>query len=474
LRILNERTGAVSQTAVQRILESGSAVGLGSRLTLVAADGSNQAVEMSASPIRDRMNRKIGIVMLLRDVTEKERLEDDRSRAEKLESLGVAAGGIAHDFNNLLTAILGNLALAMMEVDEETSLSTRLSTAKRACHRAQDLAQQLLTFAKGGAPVKKTASVRQLIEDTVRYALRDSRARCEFDIDPSLWSCEIDSGQIGQVVANLATNADQAMPGGGAIRIRCENYFVSDDDEDGGPALPLRAGRYVRISVEDEGIGIPSEYIAKIFDPYFTTKPKGSGLGLATAYSIVKNHDGHIGVESRTGSGTTFHVYLPASDREQPPSAAAAAPGRVPDASAATGRTGKRVLVMEDEEVICMLVEATLAPEGYEVLSAADGREGIKLYKEALAEGKPFDLIITDLTMPGGMGGLDAIKRLREIDPAVVAIVSSGYANDPVMSRYREYGFCGGIAKPYEVGELLNLVRSLTAPAADPIEATGD
>lgn len=454
--ILNEKTRKPAQSAVQRIVETGSVVGAAAHAIIVSREGVERLIENSAAPIRDRHNQKLGIVLVFRDITEKEHLEAERRKAEKLESLGLAAGGIAHDFNNLLTAIIGNLSLTLLNLDRSDEAYERLTTAKKASIRAQDLAQQLLTFAKGGAPIKKTASIVQLIQDTVSFSLRGSSVKGEFWLPNDLWHVEIDSGQISQVINNLAINAEQAMPGGGTLRVRCENFTLP---EESAALSPLRVGRYVKISVQDEGIGIPEEYLKKIFDPYFTTKPKGSGLGLATSYSIVKNHDGLITVDSKVGRGSTFAVYLPATDNE----VVFLRPGEEPEMGSG------RVLILDDEEVICEIVTATLTPLGYDVTSANDAMTAIQLYKEAMEKGRRFDAVISDLTIPGGMGGADAVKRLIEIDPKVKAIVSSGYATDPVMSRYQEYGFCACIAKPYELAALGRVVNEVisTMPAKD-------
>lgn len=451
--ICNDRSRKPAVNAVERIIETGSAVGLANHVLLVSRDGAECIIEASASPIRDKMNKKIGVVLVFRDITEKQRAEEERRKTEKLESLGVAAGGIAHDFNNLLTGILGNLSLALITIDPKDDLAERLKTAKKAALRAQELAQQLLTFAKGGAPVKKTASIGKLIADTVKFAIRDAKVQAEFAVPETLWPVEIDAAQISQVVTNLTINAEEAMPAGGILEVKCENFTLEAEN----PALPsLRPGRYIKITVQDEGVGIPAEYMKKIFDPYFTTKPKGSGLGLATSYSIVKNHEGIITVESAAGSGSKFCVYLPATDKQLQFEKAAAQPPKP--------GSGGNILVMDDEEVICELVTHTLTPIGYTVTEANDALTCIRLYDEAMKAGKPFDAVIMDLTLPGGMGGQEAVKRLIALNPAVKAIVSSGYAMDPVMSNHREYGFCAMLAKPYEIADLARVVNEVVGP----------
>jgi PAS domain S-box-containing protein len=440
------------------LIATGSAADLGGAVILTAIDGTERKVEINASPLRDQRETRTGAVLVLRDVAERERTAEERQKAEKLESLGVAAGGIAHDFNNLLTAILGNLSLTLLSDHLETGTQERLAAAKRASLRAQELAQQLLTFAKGGSPVKATASLGGLVKDTITFQLRGSKTRVEFDVPADLWAAEVDAGQISQVVQNLAINADQAMPAGGTLRVSCANCELTQRHE----RLGLPPGRYVKICVQDEGIGIPPENLKKIFDPYFTTKPKGSGLGLATSYSIVKAHGGLIDCTSAPGEGTTFFVFLPASE--------AMAPSPVPEAEAKAPAVSisraARVLVLDDEEAICALVTCALEPYGIEVVETNDAFTAIERYRAALEAGQRFDLVISDLTIPGGMGGLEAVRRLREIDPLVRAIVSSGYAMDPVMASYRDYGFCAMIAKPYEINALGRVVAEVLGQSA--------
>ncbi len=327
-----------------------------------------------------------------------------------------------------------------------------MDDAKNASLRARDLAQQLLTFARGGAPIKKAASIGKLIQDTVSFSLRGSHNRSEFEFGHDLAPAEIDAGQISQVIANLVVNADQAMPNGGTLCVSCENfsYFANTT-----PAVPdLEPGDYVRIRIRDEGVGIPEKYVKRIFDPYFTTKPKGNGLGLATAYSIIKNHNGLMTVESEVHVGTTFTIYLPAAQYQECP---VEAPGTLTPAMSGTGR----VLVVDDEDAIRDLVEFTLTRLGYKVWQAATALEGVNIYKEQFEAGERFDAVILDLTLPGGMGGKEALKKLIEIDPTVNAIVSSGYATDATMSRYQDFGFRGVIAKPYEAAELGKIVHDV-------------
>ena len=420
--------------------------------TLVSRDGSEHVVEQVASPIRDSKNEVMGVVLVFRDITERQRNEAERRKADTLEQLGLLAGGIAHDFNNLLTAIIGNISLASLLLPPNDEMATRLNDAKNASMRARDLAQQLLTFARGGAPIKKTASIGKLIQDTVSFSLRGTHSRSEFTFGADLWPAEIDPGQISQVVANLVVNADQAMPNGGTLRVSCDNFIYNSDTT---PAIPdLLPGDYIRVKIRDEGVGIPENYLKRIFDPYFTTKPKGNGLGLATTYSIIKNHNGLITVESQVHFGSTFTLYLPAARNVEMP---AEPPRTISPVMTGTGR----VLIVDDEEAIRALVEFTLSRLGYEVTEAETALDGVNVYREKLEAGERFDAVILDLTLPGGMGGKEALKRLIEIDPTVNAIVSSGYAMDSTMSRYQDFGFRGVIAKPYEAAELGKTVHEV-------------
>ena len=421
--------------------------------TLRSRQGREYIIEQVASPIRDSKNEVAGVVLVFRDITERQRNEAERRKAETLEQLGLLAGGIAHDFNNLLTAIIGNISLASLLLPPNDEMATRLNDAKNASMRARDLAQQLLTFARGGAPIKKTASIGKLIQDTVSFSLRGSHSRSEFVFGSDLWPAEIDPGQISQVIANLVVNADQAMPNGGTLRVNCDNFSY---DTDSSPAVTdLPPGDYIRIAIRDEGVGISEECIKRIFDPYFTTKPKGNGLGLATTYSIVKNHNGLITVESKVHYGSTFTIYLPALRHQQIP--AEPPPRQMNEVVSGTGR----ILIVDDEEAIRDLVEFTLDRLGYKVTQAESALQGIETYREKFEAGERFDLVILDLTLPGGMGGKEALKKLIEIDPTVNAIVSSGYAMDATMSRYQDFGFRGVIAKPYEAAELGKIVHEV-------------
>jgi PAS domain S-box-containing protein len=406
---------------------------------IVGLRGRHLWLETRAVPLRDEKNEIIALLGVTRDITVRKKLEEDLIRAQKLEAVGILAGGIAHDFNNLLTAILGNISLAKTYAEPGDRTHDRLVSAENAAMRAKGLTQQLLTFSKGGSPIRKAVSLGDVVKESVDFSLRGSDLRCALDIPPDIWPVEIDEGQIGQVINNLIINACQAMPGGGVITVECRNVVIGEAD-----ALPLKEGNYVQLSVSDQGTGILPQNLTKIFDPYFTTKQDGSGLGLATSYSIVKRHDGHIHVESEPGVGTIFSVYLPAS-----------ASRPVVSVEEETPLAGKeRVLVVDDEESVRRVAREMLIRLGYDVEVAEDGAQAVMMYGRAKKAGEPFHVVIMDLTIPGRMGGAEAITKLSEIDPSVRAIVSSGYSNDEIMADYRHHGFAGVISKPYTLREL--------------------
>jgi len=390
---------------------------------------------------------KVASMGTVKDITESKKMEEELQKAQKLESLGILAGGIAHDFNNILTAITGNISLAKMYAKPGLEIFDILTEVEKAALRAKNLTKQLLTFSKGGTPIKKTMPIAKLIKDSASFALSGSNIRCEFSISNNLWLVGADEGQISHVVNNLIINAQQAMPEGGIISISAENIKIGS-----GPLIPLRDGKYVKISIQDQGIGIPEEHLQKIFDPYFTTKQEGSGLGLATAYSIIKKHDGHIAAESKLGVGTTFHIYLPASEEKIP---TIKDKMEVPS----TIRDRGKVLVMDDDEIVRIVVGRMLGQCGYEADFAEDGAEAIELYKKAKESGEPFDAVIIDLIIPAGMGGKEVIKKLLEIDPDIKAIVSSGYSEDPLMADFKGYGFREALAKPYELPDLRQVLH---------------
>lgn len=390
------------------------------------------------------------VAVVIHDITEHKRLEEEIRKSQKLESLGMLAGGIAHDFNNILAAIAGHLSLSRMKLNPGDPIRERLEHVEKAALRARMLTEQLLTFSRGGAPLKAPISLERAIRASAGFVLSGTNVTPVLCIDERLRAVEADEGQMGQAFNNLLINARQSMPDGGMVTISARNRTIADAD-----GLPLPPGEYVQTTITDQGSGIAPEHISKIYDPYFTTKEKGSGLGLSITYSIIRNHGGHIQVESAADAGTTFTVYLPASSRR----AASESDDDVP----ITG-TGK-VLFMDDEKMIRDFAGEMLRVMGYEVVVARDGAEAIALYEDARDSPRPFDAVIMDLTVPGGMGGKEAIEKLRAIDPGVKALVSSGYSNDPVMATFREYGFSDVIAKPYDAGELSRILHRLIAGA---------
>ncbi|MBE9546567.1 MAG: response regulator, partial [Proteobacteria bacterium] len=454
--IINEKTRQRSESPVENVIETGGVTNFHNHTVLVARDGTERIIADSGAPIFDSESKIIGVVLVFQDITEKRKTEEELLKTQKLESIGLLAGGIAHDFNNVLTAIIGNISLAKMYAKPGDKIFERLEETEKASLGAKDLTQQLLTFSKGGEPIKKTVAFLELISDSAGFALRGANVRCEFSMPDDLWPVEVDEGQMGQVINNLIINASQAMPEGGIIKVRAENMII-------GPinVLPLKPGRYIKISIQDRGIGIQKEHLSRIFDPYFTTKQKGTGLGLTTVYSIIDKHDGHITAESELGVGTTFHIYLPASGKEITKS-------KDMETHILTGK-GK-ILVMDDEEIVRDIVGEMLKHLGYEVAFAEDGAEAIEMYRNS-----PFDVVMMDLTIPGGMGGKEAIKKLLEIDPGARAIVSSGYSNDPVMANFEKYGFAGVVSKPYKIEELGKaLYKVITGKDSWPLSNVND
>ncbi|MCL6620646.1 MAG: response regulator [Syntrophobacterales bacterium] len=384
---------------------------------------------------------------ILFDITERKRQEEERLKLDKLEALGILAGGIAHDFNNLLTALVGNVTLVSLTPGLPAAAQQSLAAAEQACLRAQGLAQQLLTFAKGGTPVKQATGVAPLLNEALTLALAGSSSRAHVHLAPDLWAADVDPGQIRQALQDILINAHQAMPGGGLITITADNLRLTAD-----AGLPLAPGPYVRVAISDQGPGIDPALLGKIFDPYFTTKSGGSGLGLATAFSILQKHGGYLTASSTPGEGATFTLYLPA--------VLTAAAHRPPAPAAPTsGPPGGRLLLLEDDPQVADVARRMLEHLGYQVECVPEGGQALTAYRQAQTRGSPFDAVILDLTVPGGMGGKEAVEKLRELDPRVVAIVTSGYAEDPILTHYERYGFRGVLKKPYRVQEMANLLR---------------
>lgn len=416
-------------------------------LVLVTRELREVPIAVNTSPIKSKDDEIIGMVIVFQDNTERQRTEGELLKTEKMQSLGILAGGIAHDFNNILAAILANIQLAMYKLEKNEDIRNYLSNTMDTARKASDLTKQLLTFSKGGAPVKKDASLVELIKDTTEFALRGAKAVAKFEISDDLWVVSIDEGQISQVLHNLVINAKQAMLKGGVIKIGAENMVIDGENS-------YKPGNYVKITVKDKGLGIPKEHLGKIFDPFFTTKKDGNGLGLATSYSIITRHNGYLDVESQEGDGATFFIYLPAVNK----TIAKVEPRK--EVFTTIGG-GLKILLMDDNIQILSAIGEMLKRSGHQVVLTTDGIKVIEYYQEAINLKEPFDVLIMDLTVPGGLGGQEAIAYLRDLDPNVKAIVSSGYANDPIISEYEKYGFCGFVIKPYrfdELNEVLNRV----------------
>ncbi len=449
--IVNEQSGELCEDPVSKVLASGKIIGLANHTALIARDGRRRLIADSGAPIRDEAGGIIGVVLVFSDVTAKARLDADLQRVKKLEAVGVLAGGIAHDFNNILAAILGNINMARLELKTGSSgVDELLAEAERASLRAKGLTGQLLTFAKGGEPIKDIANLPEVIRDSADFVLRGGKARCRYDFDTPLWPVMIDSDQISQVIQNMVINAQQAMPQGGEIKISCHNLSEMDGD-------------FVRLIIRDEGAGIEAAVVERIFDPYFTTKDGGNGLGLAVSHSIIHKHNGRLRVESTPGKGTAFIIDFPVA---RPGAAAVSGEERARDANSGVVKGGT-VMIMDDEQPLRDLAAVMLGRLGYETVKAAHGREAVERYQEMLKAGKAPELVIMDLTIPGGMGGREAAAEILTLDPAARLVVASGYSNDPVMARCHEFGFRAAISKPYQLTELREVINQVVAAADD-------
>ena len=450
--IINERSGQRCANPVDKVLAHGQVVALENHTLLIAKDGNRRPIADSGAPIRDRQGEIIGVVLVFRDMSDSQRLESELLKVKKLESVGVLAAGIAHDFNNLLTAIMGNVELARFLLKDNAEVGNLLEEARKAGRRAQGLTQQLLTFARGGAPVRKVDALDAVIRDSAAFVLRGSGVTCDYQITADLWLVEIDRDQISQVIQNIVLNARQAMADSGKISISCSNLRE--------PAVGVgkgREGRFVAIAISDTGPGVASEALERVFDPYYTTKEEGSGLGLAICHSIISKHDGHIEVVSRPGKGTTFTIRLPASGGEAPTAAPAAV-------RPVAGRSA-RILMVDDEEMILEVASRAFQHLNHRMVKAQEGGQALEIYRQARETGEPFDLVIMDLTIPGGMGGREAAEKLLALDPAAKIVVASGYADNPVLANYREHGFVARLKKPFLLDELAAVIRQVLEAA---------
>lgn len=407
------------------------------------ADGEVFPVEVLLTAVSNGKQRKLHAVV--REISDRKLAEKEVLKMKNIESIGVLAGGIAHDFNNILTAILGNTSLALLDKDLSKNIRTLLLEVEKASVRAHKLTKQLMAFSKGGSPIRELSSLENIIKESAGFVLHGTSASCQYNIPQGLWLVNIDKGLIGQVIQNMVLNSGQAMPNGGVIDITCENT------ESGSVPFPhAETGTgYVKIVVHDNGTGIPEELIDKIFDPYFSTKQEGNGLGLATCYSIITKHGGNVFVNSSPNLGTSFTIYLPAI---ADPLTANTEPEKHQTVSQA------RILIMDDDEIVRGVVKETLTVLGHEVVLAEDGDEAFDLYKEALQSGNLIDLTIMDLIIPEGKGGEETVQEILKIDPTAKVVVVSGHSSDVVMENYKDYGFCAAMVKPYRLQELSKVI----------------
>ena len=444
--VVHKRTREKIINPVDRIKQSGELFSAPHNNLLVTQRGIAKNISYSGSPIRDKDSRIMGVVIVFRDITDQLKMEKELIKNQKLESLGVLAGGIAHDFNNLLTAVTGNISLSKIMLSEDHEMYHRLDLAEKASDRAKDLIQQLMTFSKGGTPVTQTTSILELVQETTEFVLRGSKVKYEMDFPTNLHPVDVDPGQMNQVIHNIILNANQAMPKGGTIRISAINKKITSRSR-----VPLKPGDYIRLNIEDNGPGIPSSHKQKIFDPFFTTKANGNGLGLASAFSIIKRHQGYITLESELGKGSIFKIYLPATLNEIKDTKR---PGTL------NFRGEGKILVMDDENFVRDTASDMISFLGFNVVCVKDGVEVIKEYKSAYKNKEPYRAVILDLTIPGGMGGELAVKKLLNYDPNVTAIVASGYSSDPIMANYTKYGFKARLIKPYNLQEVGHVLES--------------
>lgn len=442
--IVNELTHEVSESPLDKVLSTGNITELANHTLLISRDGTQRIIADSGAPIKDKKGQTTGVVLVFRDTTEKQKFLEMTQNSQKLESLGILAGGLAHDFNNLLGGIYGYIDIAR-ESSKEASVTQYLQKTINTIERARALTQQLLTFAKGGVPVKKAGNLFPFIQEAALFALSGSSITCNFIIADDLKPCIFDKNQIEQVIENLVINAVQAMSSGGSITISARNISVADNEH---PILSQ--GEYVQISVKDTGCGISKEILPKIFDPFFTTKCQGQGLGLPTCYSIMSQHGGYIDVESRPGQGSTFRIYLPASESLP----------LVEENQTVVEHKGRGIfLVMDDEEIMREILNDMLKSFGYDVISTSNGNEAVEYAVKAVQTQKPLAGMIFDLTVPGGMGGLEAVTEIRKIDKTTPAFIASGYTDGCVMENPAAHGFCASINKPFKRAELMEMLE---------------
>jgi PAS domain S-box-containing protein len=411
-------------------------------------DGHILFLETKAYPIKDDIGNVISVIETINNITERHLLDEERLKTQKLESIGTLAGGLANDFNNLLQGVFGYISMAKLRIASPKDSLMLLSQAEKALTMSVDLTKQLLTFSKGGKPVKKLIRLEPVIKNSVKFALSGSHTDYRVDVAEDLWPVEVDEVQLAQVIQNVVINANEAMAGRGTVNVSAKNMDIPPKAN----LLLPKGGRFVLIDIQDSGKGISGQNLEKIFDPYFTTKDKGSGLGLATSYTIIKNHGGIIGVSSELNRGTTFTIFLPASTD-------AGVEAKAVPAAIAGGRKGK-VLLMDDEEMIRSIAKEMIKALGHEVETAEEGNAAIEMFRHAREAGSPFDVVVLDLKVKGGMDGEATIQKILEIDPDVKAVVSSGYEDSPIISNYRAYGFSAFLNKPYKIDALKDCLNA--------------
>ncbi|MBE7413001.1 MAG: PAS domain S-box protein [Leptospiraceae bacterium] len=443
-RIIHEFTREVFESPVSRVLKTGSIVELENHTVLISRNGTERVIADSGSPIRNQKSEIIGVVLVFRDMTEKHKMQTTIQRSAKLDSLGVLAGGIAHDFNNLLSGIYGNIDLALENSNDKRNIAY-LNKAIGTIDRAKGLTSQLLTFAKGGSPAREITQIVPFLKKTILFALSGSNVSCLFQIEEGLWNCNIDKHQIAQVFDNIVINAKQAMPFGGKIEVIAENIKIAEKKGN----LEIELGEYVKISIKDYGHGMSKKTLSKIFDPYYTTKEGGHGLGLATCYSIINKHEGSIDVESEVGVGSIFHIYLPAEKSIKSEKKLQDDESK-PDAGV--------ILILEDEDTLGEIMTYMIGSLGYTVICKKDGQEIIDYFQNDLNRDRKIKGMILDITIPGGMGGKEVIPVIRKLDQIIPVFIISGYTEDMVMTNPWGYGFTASISKPFTKRELSDIL----------------
>lgn len=449
ISITGGEPGNEIESQLERVVEEGTIIELPAWILKSDRGAGEILVDLNVSPLKDGEGIIKGMVMVLKDVTARKRVEEELLRAQKLEAAGILAGGIAHEFNNILTAILGNISLAKVQTQKSPELLDCLADAEEASVRAKELAHQLVIFSRGGLPVPKPVLMGDLLKNSTWFASRGSRIQCDFALQQDLWTVDVDPDQMNQVMGNVILNAAQSMPDGGIVHIEAENVEVTGEEL---PVASLERGRYVQITVKDHGEGIPAGHLSKIFDPFFTTKQLGKGLGLAISYTIIKNHHGHIDIQSIVNAGTTVRIFLPVSTK------AIVEPDRIEESLQGGGG---RILVMEGEEALQPALRKMLKYLGYKVEFALEGGEAVRMYRHAKSKRRPFDAAILDLHVSSGMGGREAIQHLLEFDPMARCIATSGYSGDCVPEDYESTGFRGCLSKPYDITQLGESIRQV-------------